>query len=99
VKAIHRLEAIVRGSVQGVGFRWFVRGNALRFELTGWVANQQDGSVRVVAEGSRDALESLLSQLHLGPSGAVVSSVDETWLPASGSFAGFDIRMGSHSGD
>jgi len=99
VKVIQRLEATVRGRVQGVGFRWFVRGQALRFALTGWVANQQDGSVRVVAEGSRDALENLLSELRQGPSGAVVSSVDDTWLPASGSFAGFDIRMGGHTGD
>jgi len=99
MKAIQRLEATVRGSVQGVGFRWFVRGQALRYALTGWVANQQDGSVRVVAEGSRDALEKLLTQLHEGPSGAVVSSVDDAWLPASGAFAGFDIRSGGHRGD
>jgi acylphosphatase len=99
VKAFQRLEATVRGSVQGVGYRWFVRGQAMRFAITGWVANEADGSVRVVAEGSRDALEQLLAALHQGPSGAVISSVDDTWLPASGSFAGFDIRSGSHSGD
>jgi acylphosphatase len=94
-----RLEATVRGGVQGVGFRWFVRRLAAQRGLTGWVANQPDGSVQVVAEGSRDALEELLGLLHNGPSGAVVSSVDDHWLPASGAFSGFDIRASGHSGD
>ncbi len=99
MNALHRLEATVRGTVQGVGFRWFVQRQALHFALTGWVANEPDGSVRVVAEGSREALETLLAQLRVGPHGAAVNSVDDQWLPASGSFARFDIRSGGHSGD
>jgi len=99
LNALHRVEATVRGTVQGVGFRWFVQRQALQFALTGWVANESDGSVRVVAEGPREALEKLLVQLRVGPHGAAVSSVDDHWLPASGSFARFDIRSGGHSGD
>ena len=94
-----RLEATVRGGVQGVGFRWFVRRVAAQLGVTGWVANQSDGSVQVVAEGSREVLDQLLGQLHKGPSGAAVSLVEDHWLPASGSFAGFDIRSGGHGGD
>ena len=51
-EAKQRLEATVRGDVQGVGFRWFVAGEAAQ-PLSGWVANQSDGSVQVVAEGRR----------------------------------------------
>ena len=51
-----RLVATVRGMVQGVGFRWFVQREAARLGLDGWVANQVDGSVEVVAEGPDAAL-------------------------------------------
>ena len=94
-----RLDATVHGDVQGVGFRWFVRRQAAQLAVSGWVANQSDGSVRVVAEGSHEALSGLLDQLRTGPPGALVRAVDERWLAADGSFAAFDIRAGSHSGD
>lgn len=94
-----RLEAVVRGDVQGVGFRWFVRRQAARLSVAGWVANQPDGTVRVVAEGSPVALARLLGLLRAGPPGAIVSRVDETWLPGDGTLAGFEIRGGGHSGD
>jgi acylphosphatase len=61
------LHATVFGNVQGVGFRWYVRGRARRFELTGRATNLPDGSVEVVAEGSRDRLEGFLASLPLGP--------------------------------
>ncbi len=94
-----RLEATVKGQVQGVGFRWFVRRQATRLSVTGWVANMADGSVRVVAEGSSAGLARLLGQLRSGPPGAVVDSVEEHWRAASGEFSGFEIRAGRHSGD
>ena len=61
------LHATVIGNVQGVGFRWYVRGRALRYELTGSVCNRPDGSVEVVAEGPRDALAGFLAALSEGP--------------------------------
>jgi acylphosphatase len=94
-----RLEAVVRGRVQGVGFRWFVLGEAARLGLTGWVANEPDGSVRSVAEGSREALEAFRDALRAGPPGAVVGRVDEHWLPATGTFPVFGVRSGAHRGD
>ena len=54
-----RLEATVRGRVQGVGFRYFVVRRALELGLVGWVANGADGSVRCVAEGPSAALDAL----------------------------------------
>lgn len=94
-----RLEAVVRGQVQGVGFRWFVVKEAGRLGLGGWVANEADGSVRCVAEGPKSALEALLAALREGPRGAVVGSVSEDWLPATGRFEGFGVRSSGHRGD
>jgi acylphosphatase len=94
-----RLEAVVRGDVQGVGFRWFVRRQAARLSIVGWVSNEPNGTVRVVAEGSTAALARLLGHLRSGPPGAIVRRVDETWLPGDGSFAAFEIRAGGHPGD
>ena len=94
-----RLEAVVRGRVQGVGYRYFVIDEAYRLGLTGWVANDLDGSVRCVAEGSRRALERLVVSLRAGPPMADVDAVDETWSPVVVGFDGFRIRSGGHRGD
>lgn len=94
-----RLEATVRGRVQGVGFRWFVSRVASRLELDGWVSNRSDGSVQVVAEGPEPALESLLVALERGPQGAHVDRVDVRHGEATARLQGFEIRTGSHSGD
>ena len=99
MSSAEQLEAVVRGRVQGVGFRFFVIRRARRLGLTGWVANEPSGGVRCVAEGPRAALEAFLGDLHDGPAGASVERVDATWSPASGSFSGFDVRSGWHSGD
>ena len=96
---IARLEARIRGRVQGVGFRYFVRSEAQRRGLSGWVANEADGSVAVVAEGRRGELEAFAEALALGPRGALVSQVDIRWPPAAGHSAGFEVRAGGHSGD
>jgi acylphosphatase len=96
---LERLEAVVRGRVQGVGFRYFVLGLGSRASLKGWVANEADGSVRVVAEGLRPALETLLAAVRQGPPGARVERVEETWLPATGAFDRFGVRSAGHSGD
>jgi acylphosphatase len=94
-----RLEAVVHGRVQGVGFRIFVVRAATRLGLTGWVANEASGRVRCVAEGPRADLEQLLEDLRDGPRGAFVDTVDASWGPASGSFRDFDVRSGWHPGD
>lgn len=72
-----RLHALVTGRVQGVGFRWFVRREASRLSLAGWVRNRPDGSVEVAAEGSADALAELRVVLAEGPEGARVAEVRE----------------------
>jgi acylphosphatase len=94
-----RLEAGVRGRVHGVGFRYFVVSRAERLGLTGWVSNEQDGSLRVVAEGPRDDLEGLLEALREGPASALVEHVSEDWLPYTGHWGTFGIRSSGHRGD
>ena len=70
----------LRGRVQGVGFRWFVRVHARRLGLDGHVANHADGSVEVAASGEQAKLDELARIVRQGPDGAQVSTVEE--LPA-----------------
>lgn len=60
-----RLNAWVRGRVQGVGFRWWTRSRALELGLVGSASNLADGRVEVVAEGPREACEKLLALLRV----------------------------------
>jgi len=94
-----RLTAVVRGRVQGVGFRWFVVRSAEVLGLTGWVRNLEDRSVEVVAEGPSATLDQLTLALSEGPPGARVESIDQRRDPATGSFERFRVRSGSHPGD
>jgi len=94
-----RLDATVRGRVQGVGYRYHVLRRAMDLGLTGWVANESDGSVHCRAEGPRPDLESLLATLESGPAGAQVQRVIAAWGPGTGSLRAFGIRSGGHTGD
>lgn len=94
-----RLEAVIHGRVQGVGFRVFVARRAAALDLGGWVRNESRGTVRVVAEGDGAALRTLLAELRDGPPGALVDRVEATWRPADRAFARFEIRSGWHGGD
>ena len=93
------IEAMVRGHVQGVGFRWFVLRQAAVLDVSGWVANERDGTVRVVAEGPPEEVGLLLAALREGPPGAGVMEVSVAERPATGGFDGFSVRSGWHSGD
>jgi acylphosphatase len=67
---------IVTGRVQGVGFRWFVEHAAVQLGLAGWVRNRADGSVEVLASGTREKLHELYSQLRKGPRASRVEHVE-----------------------
>lgn len=67
----------VRGRVQGVGFRWFVEREAHMLGISGWVRNNPDSSVEVLAMGTRDQLAGLRSRLRQGPRAARVDNVEE----------------------
>src|SRR2546421_8558322 len=68
---------VVRGRVQGVGFRWFVEREAHMLGVAGWVRNNADGSVEVLAMGTREQLAGLRSRLREGPRAARVDDVQE----------------------
>lgn len=82
----------MRGRVQGVGFRAFAQRQAQVRGCTGFVRNGADGgSVDVVAEGVRAALEDFLEALRRGPRLSRVTGIDVQWLPARAEFAGFNV--------
>ena len=87
-----RVSARITGRVQGVGFRNFTRRRARGLDVTGWVRNESDGSVRLEAEGPADALESLVEAVHRGPRMARVEDVDVDWSEAADAFEGFRVR-------
>jgi acylphosphatase len=69
---------VVRGRVQGVGFRAFVEDEARQRRLAGWVRNRRDGSVEAVFAGSRDEVDALTAAVRRGPTAARVEAVDVT---------------------
>jgi acylphosphatase len=76
-KAIQARRFLVRGRVQGVGFRWFVEREAHILGIAGWVRNNADSSVEILAMGTRDQLAGLRSRLRGGPRAARVDDVEE----------------------
>lgn len=84
---------LVRGRVQGVGFRWFVARQASRLGVLGYARNLDDGSVEVVAQGSQAALNALALALGKGPALAQVASVENTDVPHDlEAFSSFETR-------
>src|ERR1700756_241837 len=77
-KSIQARRFLVRGRVQGVGFRWFVEREAHMLGVAGWVRNNHNGSVEVLAQGTRDQLSGLRSRLREGPRAARVDTVEES---------------------
>ena len=84
-----RLEVLVSGRVQGVGFRYWVRSVAGDLSLRGRATNLPDGRVAVIAEGSRQACESLVAAIASDRAPGWVGNVVTTWSPAAGEPAGF----------
>jgi acylphosphatase len=74
---------MIRGRVQGVGFRWFVQREAAELELRGWVRNTTDGQVELIASGSAEQLGQLKTALHHGSRGSRVDAVVEHELAES----------------
>jgi acylphosphatase len=86
-----RARVIVRGRVQGVGFRYDAAARARSLGVGGWVRNRSDGTVEAVFEGPSDRVESLLDWCRRGPAGARVDAVEAEREPPAGE-TGFRFR-------
>ncbi|MCI0338908.1 MAG: acylphosphatase [Acidobacteria bacterium] len=82
---------LITGMVQGVGYRFFVLRAAARHQVLGTVRNMPDGSVEVIAEGEREAMDEFKIDLATGPSMAIVTDIDEIDLPVTGLYRDFRV--------
>lgn len=88
-----RLRLVVRGAVQGVGFRWFARETAQRLGVAGWVRNREDGSVEIAVSGDDDRVEQFAAAMERGPGHASVAGVSRDPLGDGEALARpFEIR-------
>ncbi|MBC7348034.1 MAG: acylphosphatase [Clostridia bacterium] len=92
VAAVQQLHMFLTGLVQGVGMRAYVRRQAQRLGLVGFVRNLPDGRVEVVAEGAPEDLEALLASLQ-EPAVGRVDHITHAYHPASGKFRRFEISF------
>ncbi|MDR1096201.1 MAG: acylphosphatase [Spirochaetaceae bacterium] len=89
---ITAFSAVIKGRVQGVGFRWTAAAEAERLGLKGWVRNTVDGDVEVWAEGTRENAAAFLSWLRHGPPRARVGEVHADWTTPAGSYRCFSVK-------
>ncbi len=82
---------LISGEVQGVGFRYFAMRAAARHQVKGTVKNLPNGSVEIVAEGDREAMDEFKKDLATGPIFSDVSSLDETDIPVTARYVDFRI--------
>lgn len=90
--ALQRVELQVIGSVQGVFFRMGVKEVADWLRVTGWVRNEPDGSVKIIAEGEEGDLQKLIVWCRKGTDGARVDDMSAIWQEARGEFNNFEIQ-------
>lgn len=83
---------VVRGVVQGVGFRYFAFRVAARLGVCGWVRNLHNGDVEILAEGERSLLEELIKDVKIGPRSAHVKDLTIEWQNYTGTYSSFEIR-------
>ena len=89
---LHARRYLVRGRVQGVGFRFFVEREAHTLGIAGWVRNNPDGTVEVLAMGTHEQLLGLRGRLREGPRAARVDAVDESLAKPIPGLAAFRIE-------
>lgn len=87
-----RAHLLVRGFVQGVGFRYYVYGIAAKLQLPGYVQNLFTGEVEIEVEGDRSLVEEMISKVRVGPRAAHVSDVVIEWREPEHKFRSFEIR-------
>ncbi len=84
---------IVRGIVQGVGYRFFTVKKAREYQIRGYVRNIPDGTVEVMAEGDKGMLQDFIKQLRIGPVSAQITGMDVQWFDDEMGFEDFNIKF------
>ena len=82
---------VIRGRVQGVGFRFHMRAEAVRLGVFGWVRNRSDGTVEAIAQGEEGAVHRLIDWAQRGPPSAQVNAVEASDAEL-GDYAVFETR-------
>lgn len=85
------LHCVVKGKVQGVGFRAYVEDAATQLQLKGWVKNEPNGDVTIVAQGTPDTLREFVEYLHEGSLLSKVEAVDVEWRDGEVTFYDFSV--------
>ena len=88
---IQRVNMIVSGKVQGVGFRSWTRKQARKLNIVGWVTNRTNGTVEIRAEGTTGDLKQLIERCHHGPEVSWVDQVQVNWIESTGEFSEFSV--------
>lgn len=88
---MREVRVTIRGRVQGVGFRHFIRKKAISEGTCGWVKNLPDGKVEAVFQGERKDLENMIKWCRKGPPRAIVEWVDTAWKDPVEHYPSFDI--------
>ena len=83
---------LIRGEVQGVGYRFFAQRAAARHQVVGYVRNCPDGTVEALVEGPAGSVEAFRNDLATGPQWAVVDQLEEINLDPSGAYSAFRIE-------
>ena len=83
---------LIKGEVQGVGYRFFAQRAAARHQIVGYVRNCPDGTVEALAEGPAVSVEAFKNDLATGPQWAVVDQMEEINLDPSGTYSAFRIE-------
>ncbi len=83
---------LIRGGVQGVGYRFFAQRAAAEHQVVGYVRNEPDGSVEVLAEGPATNVEAFKNDLAAGPQWVRVEQVEEINLDPSGAYTSFRVE-------
>lgn len=88
---MQQAHVFISGTVQGVGFRYFVRSNAEKLGLTGWVRNTEDGGVESVLQGEKDMIEVMIGHCRKGPMLSEVEHIGFEWEESDEVFSSFTI--------
>ena len=81
----------INGKVQGVGFRYFVLGQAQELSINGWVSNKFNGDVEALAQGDKEVLEQFIAKVKQGPTSSRVDEVNLEWVNEPEQYFGFEI--------